>query len=54
MFLHWVFFKDPAKKTNKIQNLAQKVTPNSDSDNDIMMMKALINDDSDGKEDNRQ
>ena len=48
------FLKIPLKKTNKIQNLAQKVTPNSDSDNDIMMMIALISDDSDGDKDNRQ
>ena len=49
-----MFFKDPVKKDNKIQNLAQKVTPNSDSDNDIMMMIALISDDSDGDKGNRQ
>ena len=47
-------FKDPAKKNNKIQKMAQKATPNSDRDNDIMMLKVLINDDSDGNEDNRQ
>ena len=34
--------------------MAQKATPNSDRDNDIMMLKVLVNDDSDGNEDNRQ
>ena len=34
--------------------MAQKATPNFDRDNDIMMLKVLINDDSDGDEDNRQ
>ena len=58
MFLHWVFFKDHAKKPTKYKTWLRKwhllVTPNSDSDNDIMMMIALISDDSDGNKDNRQ
>ena len=51
-------FKDPAKKTTKYKTWPRSwhllVTPNSDSDNDIMMMIALIRDDSDGDLDNRQ